>query len=148
MPHDKKTALVYAVDDSADDRFVLARAFKASAAEVELRLFGGGAEMLATLQGSPGGFAAPGTLPRLILLDLVMPGMNGLEVARALKQDARLRRIPVVVLTGSDSPENIAAAYDCGVNSLTAKPATYAETVRLVERLVHYWLHLVEAPAT
>ncbi|CAA7613425.1 response regulator [Magnetospirillum sp. UT-4] len=84
--------------------------------------------------------------PGLILLDLNMPGMDGREALAAIKGDAELRTIPVVVLTTSKADEDVAATYELGANSYIAKPVTFDGLVDVVRTLDHYWFQLVALP--
>jgi two-component system response regulator len=84
--------------------------------------------------------------PRLILLDLALPGTGGLEVLRRLRQDKRTRLLRVVAISSSDLPQDIVAAYSAGANSYIYKPtdpARFAEAVRLT---VRFWLNINEPP--
>ncbi|MBU1249199.1 MAG: response regulator [Proteobacteria bacterium] len=83
----------------------------------------------------------PETAPRpnLILLDLRLPKLDGLEVLAGIKNDKVLRRIPVVVLTTSAAERDIASAYDLGVNSYLTKPVGYEELERMLGDLGLYW---------
>jgi two-component system response regulator len=78
--------------------------------------------------------------PKLILLDLQLAGMGGLEVLQQLKVRERTRPIPVVVLTGSDSPTEMWASYRLGANSYVVKPANMQEYAKLVGDIAYYWL--------
>jgi CheY-like chemotaxis protein len=79
-------------------------------------------------------------MPGLILLDLKLPKLDGLEVLERIKMDARLRRIPVVMLTTSDREEEILRSYDLGVNSFVTKPVQFDELSRKLTHLVNFWL--------
>jgi two-component system response regulator len=76
----------------------------------------------------------------LILLDLNMPRMNGLEALKVLKGDRRFRQIPVVILTVSSLDEDIAKSYELGANSFFKKPLNYKEFVQLTKLIKKYWL--------
>jgi two-component system response regulator len=84
--------------------------------------------------------------PRVILLDLKIEGMGGLEVLRQLKVEERTRRIPVVVITGTASEEEMAECYRLGVNSYVIKPAQPKQYAQVVSDIAHYWL-AVNCPA-
>lgn len=79
-------------------------------------------------------------MPNLILLDLRIPKINGLEVLRILKSSPRLRDIPVVVLTTSGNDKDIAQAYDLGANSYLVKPVGFKDFCEMMTTLGYYWL--------
>jgi two-component system, response regulator len=85
--------------------------------------------------------------PDLILLDLNLPGIDGRLVLRALKADARLRNIPVLVLSASDNPQDIATAHDLGATSYIIKPPSYAEYEQMMKVVDLYWFSVVARPA-
>jgi CheY-like chemotaxis protein len=85
-------------------------------------------------------------LPALILLDLKLPGMTGIQLLQWMRVQGEIRRIPVVVLTSDDNPDTIDAAYDLGANSYLVKPGNSAEIVRMVEAIQRYWVKLNELP--
>ena len=78
--------------------------------------------------------------PRLVLLDLKMPRVDGIEVLRAIKSDARTRRIPVVVMTSSEEESDIAKTYDLGVNSYVVKPLDFNSLADVARKAGYYWL--------
>ncbi len=100
-----------------------------------------GREALAFLRREGAYAAAP--RPGLILLDLNLPRLNGHEVLAAIKDDPDLRRIPVVMLTTSDAPSDVRAAYDRHVNSYITKPVDLEQFFAVVKGLDGYWLSLV-----
>jgi len=75
-----------------------------------------------------------------------MPRKDGREVLRDIKNDPELRRIPVVVLTTSQSEEDILSTYDLGANSFITKPVTFEALVKVVKELGNYWFNLVQLP--
>ncbi|HEY3921435.1 MAG TPA: response regulator [Gaiellaceae bacterium] len=85
--------------------------------------------------------------PGLILLDLNMPKKDGREALAEIKSDARLRQIPVIVLTTSQAEEDIVRTYDLGVNSFITKPVTFAGLVDAMKVMAQYWFEIVELPA-
>lgn len=87
--------------------------------------------------------STPGmALPRLVLLDLKLPRVSGLEVATSIRADERLCRVPLVVLSSSADETDIARAYRCGVNSYVVKPVDIDELDAAVHGLTRYWLGL------
>ena len=84
--------------------------------------------------------------PDIILLDLNLPKRDGREVLHDIKNDADLKRIPVVVLTTSKAEEDIYRTYDLGVSSYVAKPVTFEGLVEVMKTLGRYWFEIVELP--
>lgn len=84
--------------------------------------------------------------PSLVLLDLNMPRKDGREALREIKADARLRRLPIVVLTTSHAQEDIVRSYDLGVNSFISKPVSFHGLVEAIKVLGRYWFEIVELP--
>lgn len=89
----------------------------------------------------------PTAVPQLVLLDLKLPKVDGIEVLRQLKADARTRSIPVVVLTTSKEERDLVQTYQLGVNSYIQKPVNFAEFQDVVRQLGMYWLLLNSSPA-
>ncbi len=85
--------------------------------------------------------------PKVILLDLKLPKMDGIEVLRRLKSDERTRTIPVVALTSSSEQRDIKAAYELGVNSYVTKPIEFSRVAGIVGDLVKYWLQVNQLPS-
>ena len=85
-------------------------------------------------------------IPRVILLDLKLPRVDGLEVLRQLRANERTRRLPVVILTSSQEQQDILAGYDLGANSYVRKPVDFTQFAEAVRTLGLYWLLLNEAP--
>jgi CheY-like chemotaxis protein len=84
--------------------------------------------------------------PRLVLLDLNLPKVSGLEVLQQVKADPRTRKIPVVVLSSSTQDKDILNSYNLGVNSYVSKPVQFEEFARVVAQLGLYWLIINKAP--
>ena len=96
------------------------------------------------LQGSHA--ARTSGLPRLVLLDLKMPRMDGLQVLREMKSDARLRKIPVVMMTSSREEGDLLESYELGVNSYVVKPVDFGEFAETVAQVGMYWMIANQAP--
>jgi two-component system response regulator len=89
---------------------------------------------------------SPDECPRVILLDLKMPKITGIEVLKRIKADERTKRIPVVVLTSSNQDPDIKICYELGVNSYVVKPVEFDSFVKVVSDLGMYWMILNQAP--
>lgn len=139
--------VILMAEDDADDRLLVREAFEESRLVNELRFVEDGEELLDYLKGR-GRFAGEGSAPRpgLILLDLNMPRKDGREALREIKEDADLRRIPVVVMTTSKAEEDIFRSYDLGASSFITKPVTFERLVDLMKTLGQYWIEFVELP--
>ncbi len=85
-------------------------------------------------------------LPKLVLLDLRMPKVDGMEVIRSLKADDRTNKIPIVVLTSSKEDKDIVESYNLGVNSYVSKPVEFEEFTEAVSTLGLYWMLLNKSP--
>ena len=134
------------VEDNAEDVELTLRAFRKSRVANEVSVVRDGAEALEFLfgAGSSGG-RSPEAMPEVILLDLKLPKVNGLEVLRRLRADERTRRIPVVVLTSSTEERDILASYDLGANSFVRKPVDFAQFLEAAQQLGLYWLVMNES---
>jgi len=88
----------------------------------------------------------PSVVPKVVLLDLKLPKVNGLEVLRRIKADERTNKIPIVVLTSSREDRDIRECYELGVNSYIVKPVDFSQFTEAVRHLGLYWLLLNEPP--
>jgi len=86
------------------------------------------------------------SLPKIILLDIQMPKVNGMEVLKDIKSDERTRAIPVIILTSSNQHPDIRACYDLGANSYIVKPLNFERFSESIRNLGYYWLLLNQAP--
>jgi CheY-like chemotaxis protein len=135
------------VEDEESDVALLRRGFKKAGVLNPIVHISNGDYALAYLAGE-GEYAdrSKTPLPALILLDLKLPGMPGLQLLRWMRSRSEIKRIPVVVLTTSDDSKTINAAYDCGANSYLVKPGNREEIVEMVSAIQSYWIKLNEAP--
>ncbi len=90
---------------------------------------------------------SPDDLPKMILLDLKLPKMNGIELLKCLKSNARLHRIPVVAFTSSNDERDMVATYDLGINSYIVKPIELDDFTASVQQVARYWLRLNQQPS-
>jgi len=84
--------------------------------------------------------------PKVVLLDLKLPKVDGLEILRAVKSDARTKAIPVVVMTSSKQQRDLVESYQLGVNSYIQKPINFAEFQEVIRHLGYYWLAVNQPP--
>jgi two-component system, response regulator len=87
-------------------------------------------------------------MPEVVLLDLKLPKVDGLEVLRRMRADKRTRRVPVVVLTSSNEEQDILRSYDLGANSFVRKSVDFSQFLDAARQLGQYWLVLNEPPLT
>lgn len=140
----RRCAVVLLVEDDDADADLAREALAGSPLATELHVVADGASALAFLRRTGAHAAAP--VPDLVLLDLNMPGMDGRSVLTEVKRDPALRDIPVVVLSSSASPRDVACAYALSANSYVTKPvglAAYLATIRAIER---FWLGVATPP--
>ena len=134
------------VEDNPGDVELFRRGLGAGKVSNRLTVAEYGADALAHLRG--GGPGETGRRPQLILLDLNLPDMSGLDILAALKADPGLRRIPVVVMTGSAAETDIMRSYDLQASGYLTKPFDPKDFVRVVRGVEDYWLSLVHLPPT
>ena len=135
----ERIADVLLVEDNPDDLELALHAFKLNQISDKIQVARDGAEALQLL------FAAADTeshLPRVVLLDMKLPKVDGLEVLRRLRADPRTRRLPIVMLTASAQEHEIIESYELGVNSYIVKPVEYQRFSETVGQLGLYWLAL------
>jgi two-component system response regulator len=135
------------VEDNEDDLDLTLRAFRKSHLANPIVVARDGVEALDYLFGTGDHDGRDAReVPRLILLDLKLPKIDGLEVLRRLRSDPRTRLAPVVILTSSDEDRDRAEGYGLGANSYIRKPVDFGAFVKAVEQLGVYWLLLNQAP--
>jgi two-component system, response regulator len=123
------------VEDNPRDAELTLRAFRKNNLANSILVAHDGVEALELLHGRTGP-----DRPRVILLDLKLPKLDGLEVLKRLKQDERTRSIPVVVVTSSNQDPDVKTAYDLGANSYVVKPVDFESFTKTMSQLGFYWL--------
>lgn len=135
------------VEDNLDDVELTIRAFKRGNLLNEIVVANDGIEALECLSGT-GKFEGrdKNYLPSLILLDLKMPRMGGLEMLKTIRSDERLKLIPTVILTSSKEEQDIMNSYSLGANSYIQKPVDFNQFMEATKQLGLYWMLLNETP--
>ncbi len=147
MTQDNDAVEILLVEDTATDAELTVRALKKHSLVNSLVWVKDGAEALDFLFGT-GAYEGRNCahLPKVVLLDLRLPRISGIEVLRRIKNDKRTSTIPVVVLTSSKEDVDIEECYRLGVNSYITKPVSFDEFVKVVSELGLYWLLLNKIP--
>jgi two-component system response regulator len=129
------------VEDNPDDEMLTLRALERNHIANEIVVARDGAEALDYLFGA-------GVLPQVVLLDLKLPKVDGLEVLKRIRADERTCLLPVVILTSSDEDQDIAESYHLGANSYVRKPVNFGQFVETIGQLGLYWLVLNQPPVS
>ena len=132
---------VLLVEDDLNDIFLVKRAFKMAHLPDPLQVVTDGQEAINYLKGDGKYADRQGyPLPKLIVMDIKMPRRTGFEVLEWVKGDGRpLRRIPIVIVSSSDNPDDINRAYELGANAYMIKPVNFKAVEHLFESITHYW---------
>lgn len=141
---DAKPLTILIADDDEDDRIMAVEAFREARLVNELEFVEDGEELLDYLKAR-GKYADRKNkpLPGMILLDLNMPNKDGREALTEIKADPALSQIPVIVLTTSNSEEDMVSVYNLGIESYITKPVTFAGLVEVMRTLSMYWINIV-----
>lgn len=143
----KKTVLILLIEDNPDDEELTLLAFEENSISNQVVVARDGVEALDYLFGT-GKFVDRNldVMPALVLLDLQLPRINGLEVLQKMRADNRTKYIPVVILTTSNEQQDLLNSYKLGCNSYIRKPVDYEQFQTAVQQLGMYWLLLNEPP--
>lgn len=137
--------VILLVEDNADDEALTLRALRRNHISNEVIVARDGVEALEYLLPAGGASAtAPAPTPAVVLLDLKLPKIDGLEVLKRVRADPRTKRIPIVILTSSKEEQDILRSYDSGANSYIRKPVDFVQFTDAVSNLGLYWLLLNE----
>jgi CheY-like chemotaxis protein len=142
--NDSDRCPILLVEDNPDDILITKRAWSKGQIKNKLYIVNNGEEALEFLykQGEYSNSPTPG----LMLLDLKMPRVDGFEVLKTVKQDAKLKRLPIIVLTTSNRDKDIQRAFNLGCNSYILKPVDYQKFIEAVETIQKYWMTICEIP--
>lgn len=133
-------------DDDHDDRLFMEQALRKNGFIQDIQFVEDGEELMDYLR-QEGRFAAQGApWPNLLILDLNMPRKNGFQALEEIKNDPKMRRLPVVVMTTSSADEDVVKTYNLGVNSFVTKPFNFNRLVEMVGALKTYWMDTVKLP--
>jgi two-component system, response regulator len=143
MSHHPRLDVLY-VEDNPDDVELTIRAFQRQKLANVIHVVRDGAEALDVLFGPAG--AGPVELPCIVLLDLKLPKVSGLEVLARIRADERTRSVPVVVVTSSREEPDIQKAYEMGVNSYIVKPVDFEAFMKALGEVGLYWLSVNQPP--
>jgi two-component system response regulator len=139
--------VILLVEDNPDDEALTLRALRKNNIRNDVVVAHDGAEALDYLLGLRAHEGRDtSVLPQIVLLDLNLPKVDGLEVLRRIRADERTRRLPVVILTSSKEESDLLGGYDRGANSYIRKPVDFTEFAEAVRQLGLYWLVLNEGP--
>ena len=139
--------VILLVEDNPDDEALTLRALKKNNIKNEVVVARDGAEALEFLFGT-GKYAGRNSdvIPQVVLLDLKLPKVEGLEVLRQVRADKRTKLLPVVILTSSNEEQDRIQGYDLGANSYVRKPVDFSQFLDAARQLGLYWLVLNEGP--
>jgi two-component system response regulator len=138
-----KDKFIMLVEDDSDHVALILRSLRKQEMLDDVMVMLDGEEALDFLFAR-GAFAGRDTaiMPSVILLDLKLPKVSGLQVLERVRSDERTRKLPVVVLTSSDMEEDMRESYRLGANSYVVKPVDFREFLDNIRQLIHYWMHL------
>ncbi len=134
------------VEDNEGDILLTLEAFKEIKVKNSIAVVKDGEEAIEFLKKQ--GQYADRTMPNLILLDINMPKLNGIEVLDFIKKDEKLKKIPVVMLTTSSSESDIAACYEKSANCFITKPLDFGKFLNVVEAIESFWFTIAQLPKT
>jgi two-component system response regulator len=134
------------VEDNPDDVALTLRALKSHNITNDVVVAEDGAKALDILFGADGKGPAEQELPAVVLLDLKLPKVNGMEVLQRIRADESTRLLPVVILTSSDEERDVIEGYSLGANSYVRKPVDFVEFTQAAKQLGLYWLLMNRAP--
>ncbi len=133
------------IEDDSEDARHLSEAFSEIDLEITVRVVTDGAEALKLLSNSA---SDPSALPDLILLDLNLPRLSGLELLREIGDEPALARLPILVVTKSATVDDVRESYELAANAYLTKPADPAEYAELAEAIADFWLRRVALPTS
>ena len=146
MDEGRPPVVILMADDDPDDVMFTREALEETSMNSDFYSVSDGAELLDYLRHEGRYASAPAPRPDLMLLDINMPRMNGLDALNVIKEDPSLKSIPIIVLTTSSADEDVSRTYDLGAASFVQKPVGFNEMVRAMTSINQYWFETVELP--
>ncbi len=137
---EEKTDIILIVEDDEDDRLVFERSLRKAGFEGRIEFCEDGAQFVNRLRKSGG------EVPALVLLDLDMPRMGGLEALSIVRGKEKRRTVPIVVVTSSELPKDVSMAYSLGANSYVRKPSRLADLRNVMSSIKKFWLDTARLP--
>jgi CheY-like chemotaxis protein len=137
---------ILVADDDTDDQFMLKEAFASLNFDKEIRTVENGEELLDFLNRKGKYSDASLPIPKLILLDLNMPKIDGRQCLRLIRTNPQYSKIPIIIFSTSNNPEDISQSYELGANSYIIKPYSYNELVEIIDIIKKYWFSVVKIP--
>jgi len=137
---------VLLVEDNPHDELLMLRALRKANAPADIDVVRDGQQAIDYLFRSGEFSDRPSALPALVLLDINLPKLSGLDVLKRLREEPRTQLLPVVMFTSSDEDHDRLRSYRCGANSFVNKPLEFADFMTWAKRLSSYWLGLNIAP--
>ena len=147
-PADDVIDILLVEDNPNDAEFALRALRKSETAPRVLHVEDGAAALDFILRTGAWTARDPRSGPKVVLLDLKLPKVDGLEVLRRVKSDERGRSIPIVILTSSKEPRDLVESYRQGVNSYVVKPVDFAHYTKALAQLAHYWTQINQSPVS
>lgn len=145
--HRKPTSMTILIaDDDHDDRLFMEQALRQNGFSQTIQFVEDGEELMEYLRHEGRFLDQNVPWPNLLILDLNMPRKNGFQALEEIKDDPKLRRLPVVVMTTSSADEDVVKTYNLGVNSFVTKPFNFSRLVEMVGALKTYWMDTVKLP--
>ncbi|MGF7217557.1 CheY-like chemotaxis protein [Spirosoma lacussanchae] len=133
-------------DDDHDDRLFMEQALRQNGFSQTIQFVEDGEELMEYLRHEGRFLDQNVPWPNLLILDLNMPRKNGFQALEEIKDDPKLRRLPVIVMTTSSADEDVVKTYNLGVNSFVTKPFNFSRLVEMVGALKTYWMDTVKLP--
>lgn len=137
-PIDQRRKIIAIAEDDPDDRVLITEAFSECSPELNLEFFDSGPDLLDYLN-KRGGYSSVTTSPSLIITTLDIPGKSGFDVILEIKNNALLKRTPLIVMTDSMFEEDLGTCYELGANTVITKPSNYTDLVKLMRSVCDFW---------